>query len=72
MLKLAKATGIAPVAKVPGNLSAMVAIKEARSCLRNTRLRNQKQYISAAAKIVAMASLVTEAIKSCNSINITN
>jgi hypothetical protein len=72
MLKLAKATGIAPVAKVPDNLSAMAATKEARSYLKSIRLKNQKPFISVAANIAVMASLATEVIKNCNSVNITN
>jgi ribosomal protein L4 len=50
----------------------MAATKEARSYLRSIRLKNQRQFISVAANIAVMASLATEAIKNCKSINITN
>jgi hypothetical protein len=66
-LKPAKATGIAPVAKVPDNLSAMAVTREALSHRKNTKQRNQKQCISAVANIAAMASLAMELIRSFNS-----
>jgi hypothetical protein len=66
-LKLAKVTGIAPVAKVPDSHFVMAAIREALLPQKNTRPRNPKQCISAAANIAAMASLAMALIKSCNS-----